>query len=155
MRDALLGRRSTDLDFTTDARPDDTARLLGAWGDASWDIGKEFGTIGARKRDLVVEVTTYRSESYDPSSRKPEVAYGDDLVGDLSRRDFTVNAMALQLPSMDFVDPHDGLTDLAAGVLRTPGNAGAVVLRRPAADDARGPVRRPAAAAVAPEERPR
>ncbi|MEW9266554.1 CCA tRNA nucleotidyltransferase [Kineococcus endophyticus] len=121
VRDALLGRRSTDLDFTTDARPDDTARLLGAWGDASWDIGKEFGTIGARKRDLVVEVTTYRSESYDPSSRKPEVAYGDDLVSDLSRRDFTVNAMALQLPSMDFVDPHDGLTDLAAGVLRTPG----------------------------------
>ncbi|MGI4894076.1 MAG: CCA tRNA nucleotidyltransferase [Janthinobacterium lividum] len=125
VRDAFLGRRSADLDFTTDARPDDTAVLLKRWGDAYWEIGRDFGTIGARKRtvggeDVVVEVTTYRSESYDATSRKPEVTYGDDLVGDLSRRDFTVNAMALRLPSLDFVDPHDGLTDLAAGVLRTP-----------------------------------
>jgi poly(A) polymerase len=123
VRDAFLGRPVNDLDFTTSARPDDTARLLKAWGDAYWEVGREFGTIGARKRDLVVEVTTYRSESYDPDSRKPEVSYGDDLVGDLSRRDFTVNAMALRLPSLDFADPHDGLTDLAAGVLRTPGTA--------------------------------
>ncbi|WP_432537201.1 CCA tRNA nucleotidyltransferase [Kineococcus arenarius] len=124
VRDAFLGRRSADLDFTTDARPDDTVAILKRWGDAFWEVGREFGTIGARKRsggvDVVVEVTTYRSESYDPDSRKPEVSYGDDLVGDLSRRDFTVNAMALRLPSLDFADPHDGLTDLAAGVLRTP-----------------------------------
>ncbi|WP_432510224.1 CCA tRNA nucleotidyltransferase [Kineococcus sp. SYSU DK001] len=121
VRDAFLGRRSSDLDFTTNARPDDTVALLKAWGDTHWEVGRDFGTIGARKRDVVVEVTTYRSESYDPDSRKPEVSYGDDLVGDLSRRDFTVNAMALRLPSLDFADPHDGLTDLAAGVLRTPG----------------------------------
>nr|WP_323132614.1 CCA tRNA nucleotidyltransferase [Kineococcus indalonis] len=124
VRDAFLGRRSADLDFATDARPDDTVALLKRWGDASWEVGRDFGTIGARKRsggvDVVVEVTTYRSESYDADSRKPEVSYGDDLVGDLSRRDFTVNAMALRLPSLDFADPHDGLTDLAAGVLRTP-----------------------------------
>jgi poly(A) polymerase len=123
VRDAFLGRRSADLDFTTDARPDDTVALLKAWGDTHWEIGRDFGTIGARKKDVVVEVTTYRSESYDADSRKPEVSYGDDLVGDLSRRDFTVNAMALRLPSMDFADPHDGLTDLAAGILRTPGTA--------------------------------
>ncbi|GAA0315995.1 CCA tRNA nucleotidyltransferase [Kineococcus aurantiacus] len=123
VRDAFLGRRSSDLDFTTDARPDDTVALLRAWGDAYWEIGRDFGTIGARKKDLVVEVTTYRSESYDAASRKPEVSYGDDLVGDLSRRDFTVNAMALRLPSLDFADPHDGLKDLAAGLLRTPGTA--------------------------------
>ncbi|PRY11455.1 CCA tRNA nucleotidyltransferase [Kineococcus rhizosphaerae] len=123
VRDAFLGRRSADLDFTTDARPDDTVALLKQWGDAYWEIGRDFGTIGARKKDLVVEVTTYRSESYDADSRKPEVSYGDDLVGDLSRRDFTVNAMALRLPSLDFADPHDGLKDLAAGVLRTPGTA--------------------------------
>ncbi len=127
VRDAFLGRRSADLDFTTDARPDRTAALLKRWGDAHWDIGREFGTIGARKRtgdlDVVVEVTTYRSESYDPASRKPEVSYGDDLTGDLSRRDFTVNAMALRLPSLELADPHQGLRDLAAGLLRTPGTA--------------------------------
>ena len=121
VRDALLGRPAPDLDFTTDARPDDTVALLRAWGDAHWEIGREFGTIGARKGDVVVEVTTYRSESYDPASRKPEVRFGDDLAGDLGRRDFTVNAMAIRLPGMAFVDPHDGLGDLARGVLRTPG----------------------------------
>ena len=125
VRDAFLGRRSADLDFATSAHPDVTAKLLKSWGDAQWDVGREFGTIAAHKRigdeDVVVEVTTYRSESYDPASRKPEVSYGDDLAGDLSRRDFTTNAMALLLPSLDFVDPHHGLRDLAAGVLRTPG----------------------------------
>ncbi|MFB9377223.1 CCA tRNA nucleotidyltransferase [Kineococcus gynurae] len=130
VRDAFLGRRSADLDFTTDAHPDVTSRLLRAWGDAHWDVGREFGTIGARRRstgpdgttvDVVAEVTTYRAEVYDAASRKPEVSYGEDLTGDLSRRDFTVNAMALRLPSLDFADPHDGLTDLAAGLLRTPG----------------------------------
>ena len=123
VRDAVLGRRAPDLDFTTDARPDDTERILRRWGHAHWDIGKEFGTIGARRGDVVVEVTTYRTERYDPDSRKPLVAYGDTLEGDLRRRDFTVNAMAVRLPSMTFVDPHGGLDDLVAGVLRTPGTA--------------------------------
>ncbi|MFI7585996.1 CCA tRNA nucleotidyltransferase [Spongisporangium articulatum] len=120
VRDALLGRASLDLDFTTDARPDDSVRLLRKWGDAHWEIGKEFGTVGARKGDHVVEVTTYRADVYDPASRKPEVAFGDTLEGDLARRDFTVNAMALVLPDLRFVDPFDGLGDLAAQVLRTP-----------------------------------
>jgi poly(A) polymerase len=123
VRDAVLGRTSPDLDFTTDARPDVTQRLVAQWGHAHWDIGKQYGTIGARRGDVVVEVTTYRSEQYDPASRKPEVAFGDTLEGDLRRRDFTVNAMAIRLPAMTFVDPHDGLADLVAGVLRTPGTA--------------------------------
>lgn len=120
VRDAFLGRASNDLDFATSATPDETQRLLAAWGDAHWDIGKEFGTIGARKGDVVVEVTTYRTDRYDPESRKPLVEFGDSLDGDLSRRDFTVNAMAVRLPELTFVDPFDGLTDLARKVLRTP-----------------------------------
>lgn len=128
VRDAFLGRASHDLDFATSATPDQTQALLASWGDAHWDIGKEFGTIGAKRfagrhgltADVVVEVTTYRSDEYDPESRKPVVAFGDTLEGDLSRRDFTVNAMAVRVPAMTFVDPHDGLADLAAGVLRTP-----------------------------------
>jgi len=120
VRDAFLGSVSHDLDFATSAHPDDTERLLARWGDAHWSVGKEFGTIGARRGDVVVEVTTYRTESYDPDSRKPAVEYGDTLEGDLSRRDFTVNAMAVRLPSLAFVDPHGGLEDLHAGILRTP-----------------------------------
>ena len=126
VRDAFLGRPSADLDFTTSATPDETERILAAWGDAHWDIGRAFGTIGARRHgrrgaeDVVVEVTTYRTDAYDPSSRKPEVAFGDSLEGDLSRRDFTVNSMAIRLPDLTFVDPYDGLRDLARGVLRTP-----------------------------------
>ncbi|MCA5894146.1 CCA tRNA nucleotidyltransferase [Isoptericola sp. NEAU-Y5] len=132
VRDAFLGRPSSDLDFATSATPDETQALLARWGDAHWDIGKEFGTIGARRfakgrraggvdgQDVVVEVTTYRTDEYDPASRKPVVAFGDTLDGDLSRRDFTVNAMAVRLPDLTFVDPFDGLTDLARGVLRTP-----------------------------------
>jgi poly(A) polymerase len=123
VRDAVLGRRAPDLDFATNARPDDTQRLLKGWGTAHWDIGKAFGTIGARRGDVLVEVTTYRSERYDSESRKPEVAFGDTLEGDLRRRDFTVNAMAVRLPSLSFVDPHGGLEDLVAGRLRTPGTA--------------------------------
>jgi poly(A) polymerase len=115
VRDALLGRPITDLDLATDARPDRTVKLLRAWGDAHWEIGREFGTIGARRGDVVVEVTTDRSEQYDPASRKPEVRFGDTLTGDLSRRDFTVNAMAVRLPGMTFVDPHDGLGYLSRG----------------------------------------
>jgi poly(A) polymerase len=126
VRDAFLGRPSHDLDFTTSATPDESEAILAAWGDAHWDIGRAFGTIGAQRHgrgtgaDVVVEVTTYRTDAYDPTSRKPEVAFGDTLEGDLSRRDFTVNSMAIRLPDLTFVDPFDGLSDLAAGVLRTP-----------------------------------
>ncbi len=126
VRDAFLGRASADLDFATSASPDETERLLARWADAHWDIGREFGTIGARRfgregsDDVVVEVTTYRTDAYEPGSRKPVVAFGDTLEGDMSRRDFTVNAMAVRLPSLSFVDPFGGLADLAAGVLRTP-----------------------------------
>ncbi|TYL55522.1 CCA tRNA nucleotidyltransferase [Nocardioides sp. BGMRC 2183] len=121
VRDAMLGRRAGDLDFTTSARPEVTERILRAWGDAWWDMGRDFGTIGARRGDWMVEVTTYRSESYDPDSRKPEVEYGDSLVGDLGRRDFTVNAMAVKVPGRELEDPFGGVVDLATGVLRTPG----------------------------------
>ncbi|MFP7696996.1 CCA tRNA nucleotidyltransferase [Trueperella sp. LYQ143] len=123
VRDAFLGQPIHDFDFTTSARPDKTAQLLDEWGDTTWDIGKEFGTIGAARSGLVVEVTTYRSESYDPHSRKPEVVYGDSLEGDLTRRDFTVNAMAVRLPHMELVDPCGGVDDLIAGVLETPAPA--------------------------------
>jgi poly(A) polymerase len=121
VRDAFLGRPSPDLDFTTDALPDETLQVIVGWAHAHWEIGREFGTIGARHGGHTVEITTYRSESYDPASRKPQVRFGDDLAGDLLRRDFTVNAMALELPSFAFMDPYGGLADLAAGVLRTPG----------------------------------
>jgi poly(A) polymerase len=121
VRDAMLGRRHNDLDLTTSAHPDEIERLLAGWADATWDIGRAFGTIGSRKGDFVVEITTYRSEHYDPTSRKPAVAFGDSLEGDLGRRDFTVNAMAVRVPSREFVDPHGGVVDLAHGLLRTPG----------------------------------
>src|SRR6478735_751675 len=122
VRDALLGRLSDqhDLDFTTSARPEEIERCLSGWADATWDIGREFGTIGARVGDRQLEITTYRADSYESTSRKPAVAFGDTLVGDLSRRDFTVNAMAFELASRAFVDPYGGQHDLAAGVLRTP-----------------------------------
>ncbi|UEJ84554.1 CCA tRNA nucleotidyltransferase [Brachybacterium halotolerans subsp. kimchii] len=122
VRDAVLGRSSADLDFTTSARPDETEAVLRRWthGGAIWDMGREFGTLGATRDGIKVEITTYRTESYDPTSRKPEVAFGDTLAGDLSRRDFTVNAMAVRLPSLEFVDPFDGLHDLAGELLRTP-----------------------------------
>jgi len=121
VRDAMLGRRHNDLDFTTSARPEQTERLLKGWADAIWDMGRSFGTIGCRKGDWQVEITTYRSESYDPSSRKPDVDFGDNLAGDLGRRDFTVNAMAVRLPGRDLEDPYGGVVDLAHRVLRTPG----------------------------------
>src|SRR3954453_23739778 len=121
VRDAMLGRPHTDLDFTTSARPDDTERLLAGWGEATWDMGREFGTIGCRKGEWTVEVTTYRSEAYDPTSRKPVVAFGDSLEGDLGRRDFTVNAMAVRLPGRIVEDPYGGVVDLTQRLLRTPG----------------------------------
>ena len=120
VRDAFLGRESPDIDLTTSASPDETEALLKTWGSATWDMGRAFGTIGARRGATVVEVTTYRADAYEPESRKPVVAFGTSLEEDLVRRDFAVNAMALRLPSMEFVDPYDGLADLAARRLRTP-----------------------------------
>ncbi len=120
VRDAFLGRVAPDLDLATDARPDDILDVVRGWADTHWDIGREFGTIGLRKGPVVIEVTTYRSDRYDRRSRKPEVAFGSSLVEDLGRRDFTVNAMAMRLPALDFIDAFGGLRDLAARVLRTP-----------------------------------
>ena len=120
VRDVLLGRRSTDVDFATSAHPDDTEALLKKWTSATWDMGRDFGTIGGRKGDLVAEITTYRADEYDGATRKPVVAFGDSLEGDLARRDFTINAMALRVPSGEFVDPYGGLHDIAGGLLRTP-----------------------------------
>ena len=121
VRDAMLGRPHTDLDFATSAAPQETERLLKGWGEATWDMGREFGTIGARSGQWVVEVTTYRSEAYDPTSRKPSVQFGDHLTGDLLRRDFTVNAMAVRIPGRVVEDPYGGVVDLALRLLRTPG----------------------------------
>ncbi|WP_304452620.1 CCA tRNA nucleotidyltransferase [Nocardiopsis sp. YSL2] len=121
VRDALLGRTSNDVDLTTDAVPQRILELVDGWADSVWTVGIEFGTVGLRKKGLQVEVTTYRSEAYSPKSRKPDVHYGDNIHDDLLRRDFTVNAMAVRLPSQEFVDPFGGLADLAEGVLRTPG----------------------------------
>jgi poly(A) polymerase len=121
VRDAFLGRTAPDLDFTTNALPDETISILKGNVDSWWDIGKEFGTIGARIGDDTIEITTYRAEKYDADSRKPVVAFGEDLNADLYRRDFTVNSMAVRLPSNTFVDPTNGLRDLLDGILRTPG----------------------------------
>ncbi|HEX2191644.1 MAG TPA: HDIG domain-containing protein, partial [Acidimicrobiales bacterium] len=122
VRDAILGRplESIDLDFTTDARPEDTERLLKGWAEAVWTQGKRFGTIGAARQGRHVEITTHRAEAYAPESRKPEVVFADAVEADLSRRDFTVNAMALGLPDLVLVDPFEGVADLAAHRLRTP-----------------------------------
>jgi len=120
VRDAILGRVAPDIDFTTNANPDQILRLLKPLASATWDIGREFGTIAAQIGDEKVEITSYRADSYDPESRKPTVAFGDNLEDDLVRRDFTVNAMALRVPSRTFVDPHNGLRDLTLKTLRTP-----------------------------------
>ncbi len=119
VRDAFLGRELTDLDFTTDARPDDILRIITPISTARWDIGRAFGTIGAKIDGEQVEITTYRADAYDGETRKPEVVFGDSLEADLGRRDFTVNAMALRLPERVLVDPTGGLDDLLAGRLRT------------------------------------
>jgi poly(A) polymerase len=121
VRDAFLGRKAPDLDFTTDAKPDEILKILKPFVDSHWDIGREFGTIGAKVGEDQIEITTYRADKYEPESRKPEVAFGIDLNEDLFRRDFTINSMALRLPSNTFVDPFNGLQDLLAGVIRTPG----------------------------------
>ena len=120
VRDAFLGRVSPDLDLTTSASPEQTEAILARWANTHWDVGRAFGTIGARKGNHVIEVTTYRADAYDRITRKPVVAFGDNLTDDLVRRDFAVNAMAIRFPSLEFVDPHHGLADLAARILRTP-----------------------------------
>lgn len=120
VRDALVGIDQHDVDLTTNARPDEIQRLVAPWAEQVWLQGKAFGTVGCSKGDLQVEVTTFRAEVYRPDSRKPTVSFSDDIVTDLSRRDFTVNAMALRLPDMELIDPYDGAADLAAKRLRTP-----------------------------------
>lgn len=123
VRDALLGRGVSDLDLTTDATPQRILELVEGWADAVWTVGIDFGTVGLRKDGHQLEITTYRTESYQANSRKPEVRYGSSLTGDLLRRDFTVNAMAVRLPEAEFVDPFGGLADLDAQLLRSPAAA--------------------------------
>ena len=122
VRDAILGRLGNDLDFTTDARPHESKKILNSWADNTWDTGILFGTVAAKRGDVTVEVTTYRSDKYEEDSRKPDVEFGETIEGDLSRRDFTVNAMALELTGTapEFIDPYGGLEDLVKKVLRTP-----------------------------------
>lgn len=121
VRDALLGHGLTgDIDITTDAVPDRIAELVSQWADTVWEQGKRFGTIGARRGGTTVEITTHRAESYDSGSRKPHVRFSDDVATDLSRRDFTVNALAVELPGWTLLDPFDGMQDLRDRVLRTP-----------------------------------
>jgi poly(A) polymerase len=120
VRDALLDRRSPDVDLTTDARPAAIEAVLKGWADTVWLQGARFGTVGAQKDGLQLEITTFRGDVYRPESRKPEVTFADTIEDDLSRRDFTINAMALALPEPRLVDPHQGAVDLAARRLRTP-----------------------------------
>ena len=123
VRDALLGRLGTDLDFTTDARPEQMQRMLRPWADALWDTGIEYGTIGVGKGDQRMEITTFRADTYDQVSRNPEVRFGDRLDDDLVRRDFTANAMAVRITPAgpgEFLDPLNGLDALRARVLDTP-----------------------------------
>ncbi|MEI6700824.1 MAG: CCA tRNA nucleotidyltransferase [Actinomycetota bacterium] len=121
VRDGLLGQPSDDWDLTTEARPDVIEEIVKPWADATWDQGRRFGTIGARKGDLTVEITTFRADAYEPESRKPIVPFGDELVGDLARRDFTINAMAIKLGAEPaFIDEFGGVSDLMAKRLRTP-----------------------------------
>jgi poly(A) polymerase len=120
VRDAFLGRDLTDLDFATNAKPDEILEVLGPISTTTWDIGRDFGTIGARVQGEQVEITTYRSDTYDRETRKPIVTFGNHIEDDLLRRDFTVNAMALSLPDLSLVDPSGGFDDLVAKRLRTP-----------------------------------
>jgi poly(A) polymerase len=123
VRDAFLGRERgpADLDLATDATPERVLEITAGWADATWSVGIRFGTIGMRKGDTHFEITTYRSDRYVDTSRKPDVSYETSLIADLFRRDFTVNAMAARLPAVEFVDPFGGLADLRDRVLRTPG----------------------------------
>ena len=123
VRDAILGRLGNDLDFTTNAKPEESKKILHGWAEHVWDTGIAFGTVAGKLGDTTVEVTTYRSDVYEKDSRKPEVSYGETIEGDLSRRDFRVNSMALELTGSkpEFIDPFDGLSDLTKKILQTPG----------------------------------
>ena len=123
VRDAILGRLGNDLDFTTNAKPEESKKILQGWAEHVWDTGIAFGTVAGKLGDTTVEVTTYRSDVYEKDSRKPDVSYGETIEGDLSRRDFRVNAMALELTGAApiFIDPFDGLSDLTKRILQTPG----------------------------------
>jgi poly(A) polymerase len=124
VRDAILGRLGNDLDFTTNAKPEESKKILHAWADHVWDTGIAFGTVAGKLGETTVEVTTYRSDVYEKDSRKPDVSYGETIEGDLSRRDFRINSMALELtgPTPVFIDPYDGLSDLSKKILQTPGS---------------------------------
>jgi poly(A) polymerase len=124
VRDALLGRLGNDLDFATDADPDQTLALVKGWAEATWETGREFGTIGAQRSGVRLEITTFRAEAYDGVSRNPVVRYGTSLHEDLRRRDFAINAMAVSLPDHVFTDPYGGISDLRAKVIRTPATPG-------------------------------
>jgi poly(A) polymerase len=123
VRDAVLGRLGTDLDFATDAHPERVQQILQPWADVLWDVGIAYGTVGAQKNGHRVEITTYRADNYDQVSRNPQVRFGERLEDDLVRRDFTVNAMAVRITADgvgEFLDPLGGLAALRAGVLDTP-----------------------------------
>jgi poly(A) polymerase len=120
VRDAIMGRTNSDLDFTTNATPEQVLAVLSGWAETTWDVGIRFGTVGASHSGQHLEITTYRAEQYVPDSRKPSVNFGTDINEDLLRRDFTINAMALSLPDGRLHDPFGGLNDIAAGVIRTP-----------------------------------
>jgi poly(A) polymerase len=123
VRDAILGRLGNDLDFTTNAHPKESEKILKKWADSVWDIGAAFGTIAGKKGEITVEITTYRSENYEKDSRKPSVEFGENIEGDLSRRDFTINAMALELTTDEptFIDLFNGVGDLQNKIIKTPG----------------------------------
>jgi poly(A) polymerase len=122
VRDALMGRPSDDLDFTTDARPEQVLEIVAPVASATWTTGIEFGTVGAQIKGVRCEITTFRADRYDRETRNPEVVYGESLSDDLRRRDFTMNAMAVSVTGdRRFTDPYGGLADLARGILRTPG----------------------------------
>jgi len=122
VRDAILGRLGNDLDFTTNALPKDSEKILKKWADSVWDIGAAFGTVAGKKDEITVEITTYRSENYQKDSRKPTVEFGKNIEGDLSRRDFTINAMALELTTDEptFIDLFNGVADLQNKIIKTP-----------------------------------
>ena len=123
VRDFILQRDLGDLDFTTPAKPEEIVKITKPWADSVWDLGMEFGTVGVRKNDQVFEITTYRSEVYVSDSRKPSVKFGTEIKEDLTRRDFTVNAMAVKVPSFEFIDLFGGIDDLVKRIIRTPREA--------------------------------
>jgi len=122
VRDLVLGRtkEGADLDLATDAPPRETIKLLQGWADSRKLVGVKYGTVGARKGDTVLEITTFREEAYPGDTRKPAVTFARDIRTDLSRRDFTINAMAIRLPEGEFLDPFGGVKALAARRLDTP-----------------------------------